>query len=452
MLYKNSYPIPKTLAVQATDNLDDIDSLDFRENLLKKIIPFSKNDRYDLAIRSSCTLEDDFTNNMAGHFDTFLGEMSSDDVFTNIKKIIAGIKEKSKGKMGIVIQNRISADYSGVLLSSNPVTYSKKQMFISYIHGMGNELVSGKDSGTDVVVTITEDDFLIDTKIDHALKEKIILLAQKSKKLEKRLNYPVDIEWTILGDDIYFLQCRPLASITKVSSGVFPVNNQNVSKIPKQLVSHDKINLRLTAQELNIFISDAYVCIRNLCSDDSPVIAIDNSNFCKGYSTVIIYPYRLSNKVIRSFVGDKKKVFESMTDCCRYGIKSFPKFNDLTSCLDGYFNLLADEYWISATIIQEIFDPLYTGVIQQLDKGYIIEITKGHFLTKGTVPVSQYIVSKSGTVLERLEVHQKTWLKIIEGHIIHCVCDDEDDPLVALNNEEIKHIIDSFSTILKIDS
>lgn len=36
LLYKNSYPIPKTLAVQATDNLDDIDSLDFRENLLKK--------------------------------------------------------------------------------------------------------------------------------------------------------------------------------------------------------------------------------------------------------------------------------------------------------------------------------------------------------------------------------------------------------------------------------
>lgn len=452
LLRKNGCRIPKTLAIQATDTLEDIESMEFRDNLLKKLSLFSDKDTYDLAIRSSCTLEDDFVNSMAGHFDTFLGEMNFIDVINNIKKIVTAIQKDSNGKMGIIIQNRIPAEYAGVLFSSDPITYSKNQMLISYVNGMGDKLVSGEDCGTDMVVTIDEDGFSIDAKIDVELKEKILLLAKESKQIEKLLKYPLDIEWAIVGKDIYFLQCRPLASITGISTGICPVNKHSLSKIPMQLISHDKIKLRLAAQESAIFISDAYVYIRNSCSKDLPALDIPKSDFCKGYSAVIVYPQHLSNKVIRSFVGNKKKVFESITDCCRYGIKSFPEYDNLEACLDGYFELLKNEYWVSATIIQEIFDPIYTGVIQRLDEGYIIEITKGHFLTKGVVPTSQYIVSKEGRVLERTEIHQEKWLKIIEGHVVHCICNNGDESLIALSDSNVKHIIDSFSSILKIDS
>lgn len=451
LLKKNDCRIPTTLVIQATDSLEDIESLEFRKNLLEKLTLFSENDTFDLAIRSSCTLEDDFVDSMAGHFDTFLGEMNIDDIFINIKKIVSAI-QNNNGKMGIIIQNRIPAEYAGVLFSSNPITYSKRQMLISYVNGMGDKLVSGEECGVDVAVTMDGDDFSIDAKIDASLKSKLLLLAKESKRIEKLLKYPLDIEWAIVGTDIYFLQCRPLASITGISSGIYPVNKQSISKIPMQLISHDKIKLRLSAQESAIFISDAYVYIRNSCFEDLPVLDVPKSDFCKGYSAVIVYPQRLSNKVIRSFVGDKKKVFESITDCCRYGIRSFPEYENLGACLKGYFDLLNDEYWISATIVQEIFDPLYTGVIQRLDQGYIIEITKGHFLTKGVVPTSQYIVSKEGKIVERTEIHQETWLKIIEGHVVHCICNNGDESLVALSDSDVKCIIDSFSPILKIAS
>lgn len=452
LLYKCGCRIPKTLAIQATNTLEDINSLEFRENLLEKLAFFSENGMYDLAVRSSCTLEDDFANSMAGHFDTFIGEMNIEDVFVNIREIISSIQKIGNGKMGVIIQNRIPAEYAGVLFSSNPITYSKKQMCISYVNGMGNKLVSGEECGTDVIVAIDDENFLIDTEMDVFLKKKLLLLARESKQIERALKYPLDIEWAIMGTKVYFLQCRPLASITRVLSGVFPVNKQSVSKIPMQLISHDKIKLRLAAQESDIFISDAHVYIRNSCFDELPVLDISKSGLCKGYSVVIVYPRHLSNKVVRSFVGDKKKVFESIKDCCRYGIRSFPEYEDLGTCLNGYFELLSNEYWISATIIQEIFDPLYTGVIQRLDEGYIIEITRGHFLTKGTVPTSQYIVSKAGKVLERTEVHQEAWLKIIEGHVVHCVCNNEDESLVALGEGDVKYIIDSFLPILKMDS
>lgn len=219
-----------------------------------------------------------------------------------------------------------------------------------------------------------------------------------------------------------------------------------------QLTAHDKIKLRLAAQESDIFISDAYICIRNSCFNDLPVLNIAKSDFCKGYSAVIIYPKHLSNKVIRSFVGDKKKVFDCITDCCRYGVRSFPEYDNLSTCLNAYFELLDKEYWVSTTILQEIFDPLYTGVVQRLEEGFILEITKGHFLTKGIVPTSQYIITEAGNILKRSEIHQETWLKIIEGHIVHCVCDNESESLVALDDTDVKHIIDSFSAVLKTNS
>jgi len=454
LLHKNGYRIPETLVIQAADSLEDIDSFEFQERLMERLNAFLVNGVYDLAVRSSCTLEDDFSDSMAGHFTTFLGIMNKDEIFINIKKIMAGIHEINcgNGKMGVIIQKRIQAEYSGVLFSSDPLTYSKRKIMISYTDGMGDKLVSGKTGGTDVIVNMDRDYFSIDAQIAPDLKHKLIILARECKQLEKLLKYPLDIEWAITGDVIYFLQCRPLASITRVRSGVFPVNKQGLAKIPAQLISHDKIKLRLAAQESGIFISDAYACIRNMSSDELPVIDIPRSDFCKGYSAIIVYPNRLSNKVVRSFVGEKTRVFENITDCCRYGIRSFPEYDDLAVCLNRYFELLNDEYWISTTSIQEIFDPLYTGVIQRLEEGFIIEITKGHFLTKGTVPVSQYIVSKDGRIQEYTEIHQETWLKIIEGHVIHCVCDNAAESLVALKKEDVKGIVDCFSPIIKGES
>ena len=454
LLAKNGYPIPETIAIQATADIDDINNVELQKELHQKLSPFAVNGMFDLAVRSSCTLEDDYTNSMAGHFTSILGTMSFEDILTNIKNVIKGLEKVSahNGKMGIVIQPKVNADYSGVLFSSDPISYSKKQMVITYTNGIGDKLVSGEASGTDVIIKIKDGECVSDDIMDEPFQTLLYLLAQKSKQLEDILKYPLDIEWAIAGSVLYFLQCRPLTSITATPSVLCAVNKQNLSSLPAQLVSHDKIKLRLTAQEANILISDAYVCIRNTCNDPGISLDISKSNDCRGYSAVIIYPQRLSNKVIRSFVGDKMKVFGSITDCCRYGIRSFPEYEGLTACLAGYSEKLDSEYWISATIIQEIFDPLYTGVIQRIPEGFIIEITRGHFLTKGVVPTSQYIVSNQGYILEKNEIQQRTWLKIIEGHVIYCVCNNGDESLVSLRDIDIKNIIQCFNPVLKTDS
>ena len=454
LLAKHGYPIPETIAVQATANMNDIDDPKFQEELRKKLSPFASNDIFDLAIRSSCTLEDDYANSMAGHFTSVLGAMSFENVLSNIKSIIEGLERVSvhSGKMGVVIQPKVNADYSGVLFTSDPISYSKKQMVITYTDGISDKLVSGEAIGTDIIVKIEDDEYFWDNAVDDSVRSSLYSLAKQSKQLEDRLKYPLDIEWALAGSNLFFLQCRPLTSITAVPSVLCAVNKKKLPSLPAQLISHDKIKLRLTAQEANIFISDAYIYVKNSCNNTDMSLDIPKSDNCKGYSAVIVYPQRLSNKVIRSFVGDKEKVSGSITDCCRYGVRSFPEYEDLANCLAGYSEKLDHEYWISTTIIQEIFDPLYTGVIQRIPEGFIIEITRGHFLTKGVVPTSQYIVSKQGDILEKDEINQRTWLKIIEGHVVFCVCNNDDETLVSLRSSEISNIIQCFHPVLRTNS
>lgn len=368
--------------------------------------------------------------------------------------VIHGLETVSdhSGKMGVVIQPKIRADYSGVLFSSDPISYSKKQIVVTYTRGIGDKLVSGEVAGTDVVVKAEDGTYLWDDMADDQVSVFLHLLVKESKRLEATLKYPLDIEWAVVGSKLYFLQCRPLTSITAIPSTLCAVNKQNLASLPAQLISHDKINLRLTAQDANLLISDAYIYVKNSCRCADIPLDIPKSADCRGHSAVIIYPQRLSNKVIRSFVGDKAKLSAYMTDRCRYQIRAFPAYESLTDCLAGYSEKANSEYWVSTTIIQEIFDPLYTGVIQRIPEGFIIEITRGHFLTKGVVPTSQYIVSDKGCILEKNEIQQRTWLKIIEGHVVDCACNSDDECLVSLSDSDIRHMIQYFSPVLKADS
>ncbi len=455
ILLENELPVPKTIAIQKSTNPGDIENPNFIEALKEILNPFSKKGLYSVAIRSSCTIEDGFTDSKAGHFSTFIGQMTFDEVICRVKDVISGIKEKdiSEGAgMGVLIQEKIDSDYSGVLFSSDPISFRKDCMILTYTEGMGDKLVSGKVAGKEVLVSVEQDKYLFKIDSNDSIEDQLQELFRETKKLEGKLGYPIDIEWAISKGKLYFLQCRPLTNITSVQTQLIKVNEKNLLGLPQQLVSSDKINLRLMAEKEKIFISDAYAYIKNNCCLNNPELKLEQSEFCKGYSSVIIYPKKVSDKVIRSFVGEKMKVYGNVTGCCRYGIRSFPEYEDLGACLEGFSEKLKNEYWISTTIVQEIFDPEYTGVIQRIPEGFLIEITKGHFLTKGIVPVSQYIISSEGVVLEREEVHQEEWLKILEGHVINCTCSIPEETLVSLNDNNLNKIIEAFKPVLVTDT
>ena len=433
LLKKYGYLVPKSFCIEPVLSVDEIDDT-FKKELLLVI---GEQDKYHFAVRSSSKVEDASTESKAGHYLTVFGDYDIDELIDAIRQVVL-----SGEQMGVILQETIDAEYSGVFFSSNPTSFSKKSGILSYTKGLGDELVSGLCSGTDIEVSFEN--------YSNPLFENIV---SQMKLLESKLGYPIDVEWCIKDNIVYYLQCRPITSITSVKPGFYKIDNNNL--LPNQITSHDKIQLRLEAKRANVFVSDAYIHVNNYAFQGDDISgsgvkaenAIRPSKYCKGYSIVVIYPQRISDKVVRSFVGSDRHLSQGIGKCYRYGVRSYPEYKDMQECIDTFHKKVAEEYWVNAVIIQEVFDAAYTGIIQRSGAGYIIEITKGHFLTKGNVLTSQYYVENDQvTVIQ--EAHQQIWYRIVQGHVIECECYDKNNNFISLNNEQVNSIVSSFSDII----
>jgi hypothetical protein len=451
LLFKALYRVPETIIIEACRDPELIHCDGLLDGLKKHLEYLRCGEFYDLAIRSSCTTEDSFEGSFAGHFDTFIGKMTFEDVICNIKKIILLALPKMQNatdNMAVIIQEKIFAEYSGVIFSSNPFNFSKNQMIISYTCGDGDKLVSGQDEGKDVIVNINEGQFTLSDQDNAPIINILIDLAKKTKELEKILNYPIDVEWAVVESKLFFLQCRPLASITKIKSTLQNVNKENVSLFPKSLVSHDKIQFRLFANEASVAVSDAYICIRNSYNDDAIYpLNILKSNYCIGHNAVLIYPEHIKGNVMRSFIGDEDRLFKNIPDCNSYTIHSYPKYISIGECIQDYVRITSENYWVTTTIVQEILNPIYTGIVQKTSEGYLVEITFGNFISKGVCETSLYLTDFKGNLLSAEEVNQTSWYQIVEGHVLLCTRDK--DTLVTLSEGNLRTIIKFYNVIAK---
>ena len=117
-----------------------------------------------LAVRSSATDEDSSSYSFAGMMDSFIG-VPEDDVFTAVKDCYASCFSKrameyrrrhhlvnDSIRMGVIIQEMIDSDYSGVMFTTNPQTNNPDETLISLVRGLGGNLVSGETDSHDYIV------------------------------------------------------------------------------------------------------------------------------------------------------------------------------------------------------------------------------------------------------------------------------------------------------------
>ncbi|MGH1832717.1 PEP/pyruvate-binding domain-containing protein [Enterococcus gilvus] len=454
-LYLNKLPVPESIFIEATDDPAEVDCPSFQRTLFQHLEAFkTEEDLYDLAIRSSALNEDGANDSFAGHYDTILGLICFEDVLAGIKQVLLSQEKgetSSSNKMGVVIQPFIRADYSGVLFSSSPFTFSKKECIVSFTDGCGDKLVSGEEAGTDVLVTLSEKGWsLPHEQVIPFGEQKLFELCQKVKELERVLGYPIDVEWTLKENIFTYIQCRPLTSITKIPSTTVPVTAEYLDSIPKQLLKSDKVSLRIDAQKKNTHVSDAYVIVSNTSSTQEELASLETikrSPLCHGYSAVVIYPKLISEKVVRSFIGDTDRINLNSLEDSGSTMNTAPKYSTIEECVAEFVTMANDDFWVSSIIIQEIYSPKFTGVVKKEGENTIIEIIKGHFFTKGTIPASSYLVSREGTVLSKHEVCQEEWYEISEGAVIQHT--DKSNQKNCLTEEEIQRILKEFDTFLQ---
>lgn len=434
-LYDNGFNIPYTCVSVA------FDSTEFEkqaESLVSEVLIKNKFEGSKIAVRSSGITEDGENESKAGNYKTELSvDFSRNSIREAVKKVVESGSDCGE-QMGIVFQTMINAEISGVISTSNPTTYSKKECIVNFRHGLGDKLVSGQDDGEERII---EKD-----KINEIQEAWLNELCKYGMLAEKKLGRPQNIEFSVEkgSGKLFFLQCRPDTgfhffkenTIKQVSSSELVEYNQ---------IDSSKVSMRLKAEKRGVKVSPAFVVNVNCFTDEFPIKEIDlkKSEFYISYSVVVIQPKLTDSKIIRAFAGDKKNATKCIS-CNRYGIRALPKHDNVLETLKEFYKKVCENSWICTMIIQEIFDPLYTGILKRNGDNFLLEVIYGHFIAKGNIPSSSYIIDQNGKIINRNEIEQLRTVQIIEGFIT----EQELKKKICLSDDEISTITKTFSGYL----
>jgi len=224
-MQKLGFLIPKTYAIswdtykryQAGDKtiLDAI-----RSDLDIIIAPEKK-----YAVRSSSNLEDSLQFSFAGQFESLLNVQSVEKIMDAIEhvwqetesaQLQSYIQKSAIGKneilMGVIIQEMVEPVLSGVTLTRNPVTFAGETI-VEAVAGYGDALMQ---KGANAKRWTLRNGEITSDESDPDSTALIKQLADDALKMKKALKMDLDIEWAYDGTDIYYLQARPISSLSNI--------------------------------------------------------------------------------------------------------------------------------------------------------------------------------------------------------------------------------------------
>lgn len=205
------------------------------------------------AVRSSAVGEDGEETSAAGQNSTYLGVKNANDIINCVAKCWASLFSYQsveyrrqnglpiKVSMGVCIQRMIDAEAAGVMFTRHPTTGDPSSITIAANYGLGETVVSG---------TVEPDTLTIHRKLDDTLVISDSLVGSKRQKLslkddgvtectlneQETMNISIsdatalrlakiglhleslfgsarDVEWAIVGEQIFLLQARPITTI-----------------------------------------------------------------------------------------------------------------------------------------------------------------------------------------------------------------------------------------------
>jgi len=172
------------------------------------------------AVRSSALSEDSAQASFAGEFETMLDVHSDEDIWEAVHTVRRSreserVQAYSKAhgmdasqEIAVVVQRMVHPDVSGVLFTADPVTGSTSEMMGNFVHGLGDQLVSGETNPETFTLRRPGGEYEGPSEM-RRFAPKFLDLADS---LEDELGGPQDIEWAVAGDKLYLLQTRPITT------------------------------------------------------------------------------------------------------------------------------------------------------------------------------------------------------------------------------------------------
>ena len=201
-----------------------------------------------VAVRSSATAEDAGNASWAGELETYTNQ-TRETVLEAVKNCWSSLftpraifyrKEKNIGgsiSVAVVVQKMVDSEVSGVAFSVHPVSKNKNQVIIEAGFGLGESIVSGAITPDSYIVNKQEmfietirvnaqekmlarkDGQTVELEVPKNVREKqklsgdkIAELAGIVKRIENHYGFAQDIEWALVGGQIFILQSRPVTA------------------------------------------------------------------------------------------------------------------------------------------------------------------------------------------------------------------------------------------------
>jgi len=184
-------------------------------------------DDVSYAVRSSADVEDGALLSFAGQFATKLEVLGVPAVHKNIREVQrsvwsesvrsylvhAGVPDKPI-QMGVVVQEMVPPVASGVVFSRNPIT-GLNEVVLEAIAGRGDRLVG---DGTTPDRWIHRWGSWTEAPQAGVLSDEIALhIVSEARRLAEAYERPADIEWVWDGEDVWWVQIRPITGIDNVA-------------------------------------------------------------------------------------------------------------------------------------------------------------------------------------------------------------------------------------------
>ena len=222
-LNKYGVRVPKAYAIDNTFIKEVLNNNEETIGELKKALnTFSADTKF--AVRSSALNEDGNDKSFAGMYESVLDVPNDvDSILKAIKKvsdssISARIEsyDKEKSKMCIVLQQMVYPKVAGVCFTDSIDLYGNDAIYIEYVHGLGESLVSGRETAKSVVVSLNDFSYVCEDEEDRDLFRDLV---ENLKEIRNITTEPLDMEWCITDNgDAYFVQARPITKRVIVRS------------------------------------------------------------------------------------------------------------------------------------------------------------------------------------------------------------------------------------------
>jgi len=178
-----------------------------------------------LAVRSSGVAEDLPNASFAGQYETVLDVRGTDALLAAVRRVFVSAFSRrvttyratqapqATARMAVLVQRMIAAEAAGVAFTANPVTGDLAETVISAVRGSGERLVSGQATPDEWIVRNQE--AMCRAAPEGAIDaNQVLAVAELARRVEAHFGgIPQDIEWALVGDELFLLQARPITAL-----------------------------------------------------------------------------------------------------------------------------------------------------------------------------------------------------------------------------------------------